>query len=145
MREIRTEIEIDAPAERVWKILTDFASFPQWNPFIPQVVGELKTGARLEVRIQPPGSRGITFRPRVLRLEPNRELQWLGRLWIPWLFDGVHTFLLEPLGPARTRIVQQETFRGLLVPLLLKWLGNSTRHGFEKMNSALKSRAERGG
>jgi uncharacterized protein YndB with AHSA1/START domain len=34
MKELHTEIEIDASAERVWDILTDFASYPQWNPFI---------------------------------------------------------------------------------------------------------------
>jgi hypothetical protein len=143
MKEIRTEIEIESPAERVWQLLTDFASFPQWNPFIRQATGEPKVGGRLAVRIQPPGSRGMTFRPKVLRVEPNRELRWLGRLWIPGLFDGEHRFLLEPLGPARTRFVQQETFTGLLVPLLLKWMGDATHQGFEEMNRALKARAER--
>ena len=144
MKEIRTEIEIDAPAERAWRILTDFASFPQWNPFIRQATGEPKVGARLEVRIHPPGSKGMTFRPTVLRAEPNRKLRWLGRLWIPWLFDGEHAFLLEPLGPARTRLVQRETFRGLLVPFLAKWLERSTCRGFEDMNRALKARVEQG-
>jgi hypothetical protein len=144
MKEIRTDIEIDAPAERVWQVLTDFASFPQWNPFIRQATGEPKVGARLGVRIQPPGSKGMTFRPKVLRVEPNRERRWLGRLWIPGLFDGEPSFHLEPLGPTRTRLVQRETFRGLLVPLLFRWVGGSTRQGLEEMNRALKARAERG-
>ena len=42
MKVIHTEIEINAPASRVWEILTDFGSFPQWNPFIRQVSGEPK-------------------------------------------------------------------------------------------------------
>jgi len=142
MKEIRTEIEIEAPAERVWQVLTDFASFPRWNPFIPQATGEPKVGARLEVRIQPPGSRSMIFRPTVVRAEPNGELRWLGRVWIPGLFDGEHSFLLEPLGPARTRFVQRESFTGLLVPLLFQWMGNSIRQGFEAMNRGLKARAE---
>ena len=43
MKELRTEIEINAPAERVWQILTDPAHFSDWNPFIhmPAGLGEL--------------------------------------------------------------------------------------------------------
>jgi uncharacterized protein YndB with AHSA1/START domain len=49
MKELRTEIEIKASAERVWQLLTDFAHFPQWNPFIRRAHGNLKLGQRLEV------------------------------------------------------------------------------------------------
>ncbi len=31
-----------------------------------------------------------TFRPTVLVAEPNRELRWLGRLFMPGPFDGEH-------------------------------------------------------
>ena len=34
-----TEIQIDASADQVWAILSDFASYPQWNPFITSMVG----------------------------------------------------------------------------------------------------------
>ena len=44
MKELRTEIEIQASDKRVWQLLTDFASFPQWNPFIRQAKGEVKVG-----------------------------------------------------------------------------------------------------
>jgi uncharacterized protein YndB with AHSA1/START domain len=37
MKELHSEIEIDASAERVWAILTDFASYPRWNPFIRSI------------------------------------------------------------------------------------------------------------
>jgi hypothetical protein len=61
MKELHSEIEIDASAERVWDILTDFASYPQWNPFIRRIGGELEVGERLEVRLQPPDSRGYNY------------------------------------------------------------------------------------
>jgi len=54
MKELHSEIEINASAERVWDILTDFASYPQWNPFIRSISGELEVGERLEVRLEPP-------------------------------------------------------------------------------------------
>ena len=142
MKELHSEIEINASVERVWDILTDFASYPQWNPFIRRISGEPKTGERLEVRLEPPGGMGITLRPTVLNAEPNRELRWLGRLLVKGLFDGEHSLAIQQLGENRVRFVQSEAFNGLLVPLLARSLDKSTRRGFEEMNRALKVRAE---
>ena len=142
MKELRSEIEIQASAERVWQLLTDFASFPQWNPFIRKASGSLRVGERLEVNIQPSGASGMTFRPTVLKAEPNRELRWLGHLLISGLFDGEHSFTIEPLGEGRVRFTQREVFTGLLVPLFARGLDTDTRRGFEEMNQALKSKAE---
>ncbi len=142
MKELATEIEIQAPAERIWRLLTDFASFPQWNPFIRRASGEPTVGARLKVYIQPSGASGMTFRPIVLKSEPGRELRWLGRFLIPGLFDGEHIFVIEPLEANRVRFVQREVFTGLLVPFLTHGLDTDTRRGFEEMNRSLKAQAE---
>jgi hypothetical protein len=142
MKELHSQIDIDAPAERVWHLLTDFASYTQWNPFIRSISGEPRVGERLEVRIEPPGARGMTFKPAVLNAEPDRELRWLGRVLAPGLFDGEHSLEIQPLEGNRVRFVQREAFRGLLVPLFARGLLENTRRGFEEMNRALKERAE---
>ncbi len=142
MKELHSEIEIDAPAERVWRVLTDFASYPQWNPFIRSISGEPTTGERLRARIEPPGGRGMTFKPKVLNAEANRELRWVGHLLVPGLFDGEHSFTIEPLGGNRIRFVQREAFKGVLVSLFARSLEANTQRGFEQMNRALKARAE---
>jgi hypothetical protein len=142
MKELHSEIEIDASEERVWEILTDFASYPKWNPFIRQISGELKVGERLEVRLEPPDSRGITLRPTVLHAEPNRLMRWVGHLLVPGLFDGEHSLVTEPLEVNRVRFVQHEAFKGVLVTLLARSLDKNTLRGFEEMNEALKERAE---
>ena len=84
----------------------------------------------------------MTFKPKVLNAEPNRELRWLGHLLVPGLFDGEHSFTIQPLGENRVRFAQREAFRGLLVPLFARNLDNSTLRGFKEMNGALKERAE---
>jgi hypothetical protein len=143
MKDLHSEIEIDAPAERVWHLLTDFASYPQWNPFIHSIRGQPIRGEGLEVRIEPPGGRGMTFKPKVLNAEDNRELRWLGHLLVPGLFDGEHSFTIESLEENRVRFVQREAFKGLLVPLFFaRSLETNTQRGFEQMNRALKERAE---
>ncbi len=141
MKTIYTEIEIHAPAERVWRLLTDFAYFPQWNPFIRRISGDVRVGARLEAFLQPLGTRGVTFHPVVLNVEQNRELRWIGGLWMPKLFDGEHSFTLAPRGADSVHFVQQETFTGILVPLFARTLA-ATERGFNEMNHALKVLAE---
>lgn len=142
MKELHSEIQIDASAERVWGVLTDFASYPQWNPFIRRISGELEVGERLEVRLEPPDSRGITMRPKVLSAEPNRLMRWIGHLLVPGIFDGEHTLAIHPLEEDRVRFVQHEAFKGVLVRPLARSLDTNTLRGFEQMNVALKERAE---
>ncbi|MFC2165219.1 SRPBCC family protein [Acidobacteriota bacterium] len=142
MKELYSVIEIDAPANKVWAILTDFSSYPDWNPFIRKIKGEIEEGQKIEAFLQPPGSKGMSFSPRILKVEPNREFRWLGRLILPKLFDGEHIFELKELENSKTLFVQREKFRGLLAPMIMKSLGDKTQKGFDEMNKALKERAE---
>lgn len=144
MRSIDTQIEIGAPAHRVWEVLTDFEGYPDWNPFVRSLRGRFEVGESLEVRLEPPGSRGMTFKPRVTAFEDGRELRWLGHLLVPGLFDGEHQFRVEPVDAHRSLLVQREDFKGLLSGLMLRLIGDRTRGGFEAMNQAIKERAEAG-
>jgi hypothetical protein len=141
-KQLRTQVDVDAPPERVWQVLTDFAAYPQWNPFIVRAEGDARRGGRLTLRMQPVGGRAVTFRPTVLEATPARRLRWLGHLLVTGIFDGEHSFTIEPLGEGRARLVQQEDFRGLLVPLMARSLDRRTLPGFERLNQALKRRAE---
>ena len=140
-RRIETDIEINAPVSQVWALLTDFARMPSWNPFIKSISGNLAQGARLSVHIVPPGSSGMHFKPTILTVRPERELRWLGHLFVPGIFDGEHYFLLEPIEKNRTLFTQSEKFSGLLVGLLGGTLA-ATSAGFKAMNTALKQQAE---
>ena len=138
MKRIETAIDIAAPPSAVWGVLIDFAAYPDWNPFIRRLQGEAKAGARLDVTVQPPGGRAMTFKPTVLSVEPDRELRWLGRVLMPGLFDGEHGFRIEPTASG-CRFHHGETFTGLLVPLFAGMLA-STERGFQAMNEALARR-----
>jgi len=142
MKTLETKIEINASAEKVWKLLTTFKDFPNWNPFIREASGEIAEGAQLRVVLQSPGSSAMTFQPNLLMVQPERELRWLGRLLMPGIFDGEHIFKIEPLSENQIRFTQVENFRGLLVPFLWKSLDTNTRQGFENMNVAIKKLAE---
>jgi hypothetical protein len=141
-RTIRSAIEIRAPVEVVWRVLTDFASYPQWNPIVRQLRGRPREGSRIMIRGQPVGRLPVVLRPRVLTWSPPLELRWRATLVWDRLFSGEHGFRLEPQDTDVVRFVQDETFRGLLVPLY-SWLRlPATRRRFERMNELLRERAE---
>lgn len=141
MKVLETEIQISAPPERVWAVLTDLEKYQEWNPFIREARGQVKVGDKLTVRIFPPDSKAMEFKPVVKSVVENREFSWLGRFLIPGLFDGEHIFQLKQ-NESGTLLIQKEHFSGMLVPLLWKSLDKNTRAGFEQMNRALKDRAE---
>jgi hypothetical protein len=142
MHKILTEIDIDATPERVWSILTDFAAYPSWNPFIRSISGDVQAGHRLTVSIQPVGGRAMTFRPTILLVQPTSELRWLGHLLFPGIFDGEHCFKIAASTSGGVRLTQAETFSGVLVALSKASLDRGTKPGFVAMNEALRARAE---
>ena len=142
MKTLQTEIVINAPAEKVWSILTDFEKFPQWNPFILKVEGTAKVNSRLRVELK--NGNGVSvFKPNVLVAEKNKAFEWLGSLPIPGLFNGQHYFRIETLSQTQVKFVHGEEFTGLLAGLIMSQIGEQTRNGFIDMNKALKERAEK--
>jgi hypothetical protein len=143
VRFIERATDISASPEAVWRVLTELARYPEWNPFLSRIDGSLIPGARLSVDFGGRGSRKVTMRPRVLVVAPGRELRWLGKLGIGGLFNGEHSFRIETTTPSTVRFVQSEKFTGLLVPLLGGVI-RQAESGFEEMNAALKQRVETG-
>jgi hypothetical protein len=141
-KQLTSQIDIDATPERVWQVLSDFASYPQWNPFITKAEGHAQPRSRLVMRMQPVGARGVTLRPTVLEATPRRRLRWQGRYGMPGIFDAEHSFTLTPRMEGGVRLSQDERFTGVLVPLMARSLDRHTLPAFAAMNTALKHRAE---
>ncbi|WP_411969046.1 SRPBCC family protein [Haloferax sp. YSSS75] len=140
MDQLTTSIDIDAPSETVWQVLTDFDSYHEWNDYT-RIDGDPVVGTTLAVSPGPKAGRVPTFKPTVLQADGS-ELRWLGHLLVPGLFDGEHRFVVEELDEGRSRLTQSETFSGVLVGLVNRLMGDSTRRNFELVNEAMKTRAE---
>lgn len=143
MRELYSEIVINGTPEQVWGVLTNFSGFPNWNPFVRRASGTVKQGERIEVYLQPPDGPGMTIKPTLTEVVPNRELRWLGHTVIPGLFDGEHIFTIEALEADGVRFIQREVFGGILASPVLRLIGENTLRGFETMNKVLKAEAEK--
>ena len=138
-KEIRTEINIRTTPGKIWTILTDFEKYPQWNPFITSIKGQVERGNKIQVRIEPPNGKGMTFNPTVITKDENRELRWLGKLLFSGLFDGEHKFELIDNSNGTVTFVQSEKFTGIFVGLFSP---EKTRQGFVEMNKKIKELSE---
>ena len=140
-----TSIEIATSRDEVWRVLTDFDSYGQWNPYIGKIRGLLSPGEKLDVTARPPGGVGRTFSPTVTGVREGEEFRWSWSLSRPWIFTGEHVFVLEEPAPGRTRLNHYEDFTGWLAPLHRLFRYAATRRGFKAMNVALRSRLEGNG
>ena len=52
MLQLHVSVDIEASASQVWAILTDFASYRRWNPFIRAILGKSSNGNRLRLTLQ---------------------------------------------------------------------------------------------
>jgi hypothetical protein len=145
-RLIKTETLIDASPERVWAEITDFASFPSWNPFVRKAEGRLAPGEQLKIRLRLDRGMRMTFRPRVTVVRPNRELRWLATLGRPGVFDVDRAFEIEPYGEGRVRFVMSEECTGWLTPVMFATnLEAQLYRGYDAYNQALRKRVEEAG
>lgn len=140
MKELRTEIEVAASPQKVWKILTEFGKYEQWNPFIRKAAGRAKEGEKIEIHIETPGGKHRKYEPTITKVDENRELRWLGKSFV---LNGEHIFAIEQMEQGRVRLVQREIFDGLLTAFFGKSTDDDIKAGLEEMNRALKNWAER--
>ena len=126
----------------MWRLLTDFAAYPEWNPHITRVLGMAGAGNRITIHSQPPGGRTVVMRPVIVAWSPPNELRWRATFVSRRLFTGEHGFRVDATTNGRVRFTQDETFTGLLVPLYARLRMNATRKAFDLVNEALRERAE---
>jgi hypothetical protein len=138
MKEIRTEIDIQASPEKVWQVLTALDKYPEWNPFLHHASGRAEPGGKVDVTFKY-GSKDMTLHCGVIKYEPNHEISWRYHVGLPFLYQGEHIFTIETSGNDKVHFIDREVFTGLLVSFMVNEKDNA---GFKSMDQALKTRAE---
>ena len=136
-KHVYTEIDIRASPDTVWAILADNERYPEWNPYHVSVKGELEVGEKLEVVLHKPNGEVVEISPHVMRIEPMQELTWGGG--IKGIFHGEHVFLIQEINSGYTKVIQKETFAGIVAPFASL---EAIEEGYMETNKALKKRAE---
>jgi uncharacterized protein YndB with AHSA1/START domain len=108
--EIRFEIEIDAPPEKVWSKLATPEGMNEW--FSKKLVFEPRLGGAFRMEVREPGGGEFTFFGTVVTIEPGRELAFTwtehekGRE--PWPVSTLVSFKLQPVAGG-TRVTLTHT------------------------------------
>jgi len=150
-----TSVDIDAPIDLVWEVMTDVARYREWNPFVvaltPVRPGPLTVGSDIHLEVRWGRGGGTRTLERVTRLDgpaarpgdPTRRstMEYIYLGWLPRLalIRGSRLQSLEQAPGRPTTYRTSERFTGLLarqVPLA------KVQDGFERHARALKQRAE---
>lgn len=142
MRTIETQIMVNSTPEKIWNILINFEEYELWNPFMIKVVGDAKLGSKIMVKIQSVRGKQRTYNPIITKFEINKELRWKGKSFLPGIFDGERIFIIEKSADNKVSFKHKEIFTGLGVKIVGNKFDQDLRESFDKMNTALKTRAE---
>lgn len=144
MIKISEAIDIDAPADEVWSHVSDFASYPKWNPYLLAFTTSGTTGTPITLTLtQANWKRPHTVHPTLDVLdERSREVRWRRKVLVPGVFDTEHFVRVEARGEGRCKLIQQEKVSGIVSRLIPSSGKRATGLALRAMNRALKLRVE---
>jgi len=130
------EIDIAAPPQAVWEVLTRFDNWPNWNPDVKSMAfdGPLAPGSTFRWKAGPG-----TIVSKLDRVEPPRYISWHGKTLT---IDAYHEWWLEPRDGG-THVRTEETFSGLLASILRRPLQKTLDKSFAAGVERLKTETER--
>ena len=141
MKEYHTSIEINAPIKEVWSTLTDFDSYPEWNPLVSKLEGNIAVGGKIHTTIAPLND---TFSPTLLSYKESEEIVWEGHRVAKFVLAGKHYYRLKEHTPTTTLLEHGEFFTGLFSAFIPSKLLIKMKEAFVDHNVALKNRVEHG-
>lgn len=136
-------VEVDAPAPFVWEVLTDYANYPQWNPYTVAVATTLAIGSPIDLTLPAVDGSGGTFvnREFVRVVDPPRHLRYDTGDEMPGIFAVRDQYVTE-LSPTRCAYHTTDTITGEYADKVMELTGAWIKAGFDSTAHALKARAE---
>ena len=144
IQEIKTEIEISAPASKVWEIITDINKWQDWSPIINASQGLSSVGSKLSITMigKEEGKDGPKYDPIITDLNEPNYFRWRAHMIAGFIFTNYKTFELENTSTG-TRLIHTESFKGLLAPIFCGQMEQGVPPMLNSMNEALKLLAEK--
>lgn len=138
---IDRSVEIDAPAEVVWQVLTDGASYGEWNPFVRECSSTFEPGSPIDMKVVlvgPPKKQ----REFIRSFTPGVEFSYNMKPAPLGLLRSERSHTLTALPDGRTRYDSHFQLDGPVAPIVSGLMGRALQKGFGGMTDAVKTRAE---
>lgn len=139
--DIVRRIVINATPEAVFNAITDFPSYPLWNPWITKAVGSCEEGASVTVDAH---LRGKTqqYLHTILSRKPPYEFLWCDKGWFTLFVDGRRLRQCVAV-ESGTEYTVTLSITGALTFLVKRLFGSSLEEGMTKETHALKQYVEK--
>lgn len=140
-RAVEHRIGVQAPAEVVWEVVADFASWKDWNPVYRKAEGELRIGTALTLEQHLPGQPARVIAPIVRDWVPYEQLH-LRSTRLGGFVTAIRYLEIETMGPANSTFSNGELFMGLLLRFVSRDERRALKAAFTAMGEAVRDRAE---
>ncbi len=140
-RAVEHRIGVQAPAEIVWEVVSEFETWTHWNPLYRKAEGQMKIGTALVLEQHLPGEPPRVIQPVVQDWVPYEQLHWRSTR-MGGFVTAIRYLEIENMGPANSTFSNGELFMGML----LRFVGRDERRklkaAFAAMGEAVRDRAE---
>lgn len=129
------EIEMEAPIETVWQILTTINKWPTWQSEVTQanLREELKEGVEFKWK-----AGGLSFSSKIHTIEPMKEFGWTGKTFGA---SAVHNWYFTEVDN-KTVVKVEESLQGVLPRLLKNNFQKNLDKGVQRNLDELKRASE---
>jgi uncharacterized membrane protein len=132
----KNQIEVDAPVDAVWEVLTGINNWTNWQKDVTETVvhGEIQQGTLFDWK-----AGGLSFKSKIHTCNPKSMFGWTGKTLGA---SAIHNWIFETKGD--TTIVRvEESLQGVFPNLFKSYFQKNLETGIAKNLSELKSTAER--
>lgn len=135
------KLDIAAPAEVVWEVITDVARYSEWNTFVIECQSTLKPGEAINMKVML-GGKLQKANEVVLKNVPGRHFSYRMKPFPMGALSSFRSHELESLGAARSRYASHFELKGWMMPLVRGLMGKHLETAFTDMTNGIKQRAE---
>jgi len=131
------QIEIQAPVDVIWNVLTDIQNWPKWQKAVTETVveGKIEEGTTFRWK-----AGGLSFKSRIHTSKPRTAFGWTGTTIGA---SAIHNWTFTEKDQRTTIVVVEESLEGLLPKLFRKNFQKNLDHGVLKNLKELKEAAEK--
>lgn len=137
---IDRELTIEAPAEAVWQVLTDFAQYRRWNPFVLECRTSLQPGEPIRMDVALVGTQKVE--EIIESCTPGAGFVYHMKPYPLGALSSRRSHEIRPLDGNRAHYRSYFHLEGWLMPVVRALMGRRLEQGFAGMTAGLKQRTE---